>query len=117
MRAETTSVLNVEVRLCNDFLTTSFNHLPAVWDTKVYKCSRGAGCELWEDEEMLLEEDQRHGRANVQEAVPQQAAIPAPLLDIFDLVAPPRYQEALDTGNFEWILEGSKLCVQMCLNS
>jgi hypothetical protein len=116
VRAETTSVLNVEVCLCNDFLTTSFNHLPAVWDTKVYKCSRGAGCELWEDDEMLLEEDQRQGRAGVQEAVPQEAAVLAPRFDIFDLVAPPRYappryQQNPDTGNFEWILEGSKLYV------
>ena len=74
----------------------------AVWDTKVYKCSRGAGCELWEDDEMLLEEDQRQGRANVQEPVAQEAiATPAPL---FGVVAPAQFHA---TGNFEWIHEGN----------
>ena len=81
---------------------------------KVYKCSRGAGCELWEDDEMLLEEDQRQGRVNVREPVAQEAI--APPTPLFGAVAPAQYQEYHTTGDFEWIHEG-KLYVQICPNS
>jgi len=49
----------------------------AAWDTKVYKCSRGAGCLLWEDSDMLLEVDQRRRGVNAQELVAEAPAIAA----------------------------------------
>ena len=82
---------------------------------KAYKCSRGAGCELWEDDDMLLEEDQRQGRVDVQEPVAQNPVVqeaivpPRPPAE----TAPPPYQEHHVNVEFDWILDNGMGRIRM----
>lgn len=105
---ETIFVLNVEVCFIKTILLILYStFLLAAWDIKAYKCSRGAGCELWEDDDMLLEEDQRQGGANAEEVI----APPQPLVNVPE-AAPPLYQEHQAIGDFDWIHDDG-----MCLYS
>lgn len=81
----------------------------AAWDKKEYKCSRGPGCQLWEDDDMLLEEDQRPGGAVAQERVVREVAHQAPIPDmpVFRPPPPPPYQHIY--GDFGWIEDDGKL--------
>ncbi|KIM87741.1 hypothetical protein PILCRDRAFT_814454 [Piloderma croceum F 1598] len=74
----------------------------AAWDMEAYKCSRGAGCELWEDDDMLLEEDQRQGGVDAQQPLAQEAIAPPHIFHVPG-VAPLRHQEQRVIRDFDWI--------------
>jgi len=100
---------------CNHMTCPCGNHFcfkcGADWNMVDYKCTRGTGCELWEDDNMLLEENQRQG-ANAQAPVPQ-----APALQ--DVAPPPprveallAYEERHPVGEFDWILDNNVMVSQ-----
>lgn len=73
------------------------------WDTNQgnYKCLRG--CELWEDDEQLLDEDQREGRRLLPQVDP-------PAIDAIELpnvfMAPPPYNPPhYQAVELEWIYD------------
>jgi hypothetical protein len=70
-----------------------------------YRCTRGTGCELWEDDDMLLEEGQRRGGDQVEVApVPVEAPIllPPPYQERLAIPDEPRLEE---DGEFHWITD------------
>ena len=96
------------------FVSLSDN-TPAAWDMEAYKCSRGAGCELWEDDDMLLEEDQRQlrrqGGVDAQQPLAQEAIAPPPIFHVPE-VAPLQYQEQRVIRDFDWIEDEGRYLVQ-----
>jgi len=109
-------VSNAEVTLiyraaCTYFLII----LPAGWDMKNYKCSRGVNCPLWEDDDMLLAEDQRRGGVAPQEAVtPEEVADVSPIHHPVELPPPPPpYQEYRVIGDFDWIHDNGARCAKV----
>jgi len=76
----------------------------AGWDMKNYKCSRGVNCPLWEDDDMLLAEDQRRGRVPQEAVTPEEVADVSPIHHPVELPPPPPpYQEYRVIGDFDWI--------------
>ncbi|KZP22010.1 hypothetical protein FIBSPDRAFT_787821 [Athelia psychrophila] len=80
----------------------------ADWDTKAYRCTRGAGCQLWEDDDQLLDEDQRGDVA--RPILPAAPRVPAPVLapappaahqhvPLYMRDPPPRYENE----EFDWM--------------
>ena len=73
---------------------------PAPWNNK--KCSRGSGCELWEDEDMLLDEERRHRHE------PLDVPGPAPPVALVDAPPAPAIVHPVAEGDFNWIDSGKK---------
>lgn len=55
------------------------------------------GCELWEDDDMLLEEDQRHGGPNAREPIAQAPVAQEAITTV------PEYRTGV--GDFDWIYD------------
>lgn len=66
------------------------DHVAADWNIKEHKCTRGAGCQLWEDDDQLLDQDQRGAPA---------AGIPPHYVSPHMHDPPPRYEN----GEFGWM--------------
>lgn len=63
---------------------------PVSWDKKSYQCSGGT-CPLWEDDDMLLDEDQRDARPI------------APLIPVIDMEMEPSSYDR--RSYFDWIYD------------
>lgn len=75
----------------------------APWDTKNYKCTRGTGCELWDDDDMLLDADQRGQQIEEPIDIPElQPVTPEPAPPPYILRQYPQYT-VTPQSDYSWI--------------
>jgi len=65
---------NYRVQICQP----NHAHTSAPWDIENYRCTRNPSCELWEDDDMLLDEDARGGAQQVLPHAPLPQPPPSP---------------------------------------
>ncbi|KZP08734.1 hypothetical protein FIBSPDRAFT_802690 [Athelia psychrophila] len=72
----------------------------ADWDIKKSGCTRGKGCKLWEDDDQLLDQDQRGAAAQHMPLAAPRVLAPVPaVLPQYVHDPPPRYEN----GEFGWM--------------